>query len=339
VSKAPISESIRYDCGDSLWSTCDHGCEQTRIVSAAHTDGICHEEHRFSRPCHIEACARSDPCLVPFLIHTVVGLQGISVSKWTGSSENTFVSALTSVARALNPLETFGEGDVNVLLAIPWHVDEDDPDQGTHVSKPIGTKIILEISIFNNLSNPPSGATSTVTSDTDDSSVKGILWNITERIKTRLPDTICNSDDMYTLAKRTLSIKKRVLESQLFIGSLIHEMERIELSDPISAATSMFSPLFHTVSLESENESRVVSSWTIQTTIDDQINYFVSEAIEKVFAECNDINLTAVNLTFSQIGTAQANLAYNVKLHSCRVVDDDLFFNPDISLDTARVYV
>jgi hypothetical protein len=239
------------------------------------------------------------------------------------------------VARALNPLETFGEGDVNVLLAIPWHVDEDDPDQGTHVSKPIGTKIILEISIFNNLSN----ATSTVTSDTDDSSVKGILWNITERIKTRLPDTICNSDDMYTLAKRTLSIKKRVLESQLFIGSLIHEMERIELSDPISAATSMFSPLFHTVSLESENESRVVSSWTIQTTIDDQINYFVSEAIEKIFAECNDINLTAVNLTFSQIGTAQANLAYNVKLHSCRVVDDDLFLNPDISLDTARVYV
>lgn len=58
-------------CGGATWSACDYSCTQTRINTILMTDGKCYVEKalEFSRPCHIQACGRSDPCRVPFVVH------------------------------------------------------------------------------------------------------------------------------------------------------------------------------------------------------------------------------------------------------------------------------
>lgn len=58
-------------CEGATWSACDYSCSQTRINTILMTDGKCYVEKalQFTRPCHIQACGRSDPCRVPFVVH------------------------------------------------------------------------------------------------------------------------------------------------------------------------------------------------------------------------------------------------------------------------------
>ena len=62
------------NCGTATWSACDYSCSQTRINTVLMNDGKCYVEKalEFSRPCHVQACGRSDPCRVPFVVHVSV---------------------------------------------------------------------------------------------------------------------------------------------------------------------------------------------------------------------------------------------------------------------------
>jgi hypothetical protein len=53
-------------CAAATWSACDYTCTQTKINSVLMSDGKCHEEGSLevTRPCHVQACGRSDPCRV-----------------------------------------------------------------------------------------------------------------------------------------------------------------------------------------------------------------------------------------------------------------------------------
>lgn len=72
-------------CGVETWSACGYTCTQTKIESVLMNDGKCHEEKSLetTRPCHVQACGRSDPCRVRFVVHTIMEeVRGAVASRW-----------------------------------------------------------------------------------------------------------------------------------------------------------------------------------------------------------------------------------------------------------------
>ena len=148
-------------CKDWMWTACDHSCHQSRISSAemvTHANGkYCVESGRESRSCHVEACGRSDPCIVPYLVHAIFVLEGGGVESGTGGSpsernressfeplaywtpqvEEDFRRSLVSAAHHPDVYEfdsdgnnrgalLFEEGDVDILVARPWYGDQEE---------------------------------------------------------------------------------------------------------------------------------------------------------------------------------------------------------------------
>ncbi|GKY93887.1 hypothetical protein MPSEU_000355600 [Mayamaea pseudoterrestris] len=286
----PVNDERNGDsgCGDSFWSACDYGCKQSRVHSRLHTDGICHEVLRETRPCHIGACARSDPCRVPFLIHAVLGLKGADINKWSLGSEDSLSIALRQACERISKGGSlFEEGDVNILAVLPWNryeealsatwaVNDDAAKKQPLVDDAFGVKVVLEISIHNPL--PKSGNVS-LTENVDDEG-RGKLSSIMRNFNLRKPRTTCNSDDLYSLAKRALELRKEVLAQKKFIPILIEELKRSEgLMDPDSRSElllanyeSPFTLLYY--SDERVIYSKMLSAWSIRTEVDNEINYF-----------------------------------------------------------------
>jgi len=286
VAPAPESDHRRLGCGDSFWSTCDYGCAQTRIRSVAYSDGTCREASRITRPCHIEACARSDPCLVPFIIHAVFGFHGALVSKWSRETEEIFSLALTKAARSIDPTaQVFSEGDVNVRMALPWYPDEDDPDDGrerllpkeTEDVEPSGLKVVVEISLYNplaNFKNKTVVPAEEIQGDQAEGALSAMLRNITNLIQGRKPASQCNAEELYALAKKALALKKGVFGSNRFTATLINKMEELEKKqkDHDFLQESPFGKTYNTTMFY--EKSQLISAWSIRTEIDDEINYF-----------------------------------------------------------------
>jgi hypothetical protein len=175
-------------CGDSYWSACDTSCLQSRIVStwgrrdynveSIGNNNACVEVSRQSRSCHIDACGRSDPCRVPFLVHAIFALKSGDAEKWSPRALDFFQRALFLAAHNLDPSQEqsneerflFQPGDVDVMLVRPWQIDPDDveveekPDetatssdspQGTGAEESsgrdgiVGIELVVQISIFN----------------------------------------------------------------------------------------------------------------------------------------------------------------------------------------------
>jgi hypothetical protein len=65
-------------CAAATWSACDYTCTQTKINSVLMSDGNCHDEESLevNRPCHVQACGRSDPCRVRFYLASIFSLLG-----------------------------------------------------------------------------------------------------------------------------------------------------------------------------------------------------------------------------------------------------------------------
>jgi hypothetical protein len=278
VPLSPLDDRQKK-CSDSLWGACDYGCNQVRIESVAHSDGVCHEKSRESRPCHIGACARSDPCRVPFLVHTVFGFHGMSVSRWTFKMEYMLASALASAARSMSPTneQLFGAGDVNVLLAVPWYAeDDDDPEdyKARRLDDPTdsdiqGMKVVLEISI----SNPLFGIrndTAALAGSPEDNSSDGPLQSMLRNFSIfSQEETKCDPGQLFTSARKARALNRDVLPTA--IPFLTDELKRLE--DPnASVSDSAFEPLYQE---KEDTKSRVLASWTIQTHIDadNNINY------------------------------------------------------------------
>lgn len=274
------SEKKRSRCGDSGWSACDYGCMQTKIISEQYSDGICHEESRETRPCHIGACSREDPCRIPFIVHVVLAFRDGAVSKWSKEAEEVLATSLSNAVNSGTDGEVFSPGDVFVAAALPWYQDQDSNefednkigsigDYGdSYNSVILGVKVVVEISIYNALAdfeNKP--FVSNEFSDENDGAIVNMLRNITDMMRGKKPHTACSSDELYPLAKLALKAKN-VLQSEDFMISLIDEIRITgEQADRVP-----FGPITYLTYKASEN--RVLSVWTIRTGIHEEINYF-----------------------------------------------------------------
>lgn len=222
------------------WSACDYSCTQTRIQSLPFSDGLCHEVHREERPCHVGACARADPCLVPFLVHAVVGISGCSLTQWnTTEADETFQEALTEALHEYKKLtaDMFTAGDVNVLAALPWYMATAAVEDTQEQEEPDGIRVVVEVSIVN--------------TDLQQESI-----NYTEA---------CNSDALYHLAKQALHLKRAVLEDEFFPVLASHLHRRVQRQPE--------SPFYHLK--DNEEDHGFVLAWTIRThVLDEEINIF-----------------------------------------------------------------
>jgi hypothetical protein len=267
----------RSKCFDSGWSACDYGCVQTKISSLAYSDGICHEESRTTRPCHIGACSREDPCRIPFIVHVVFAFRDGSVSKWSKGAQEVLATALSNVVNADSHNPFFTPGDVHVATALPWYQDQDTYDmEGNDETSTrdygdsfnnviLGLKVVVEISIYNSLSDLDKK--SVPLDDVSDGALTTILRNITDLVRGRKRRTVCSSDELFPLAKLALKAKD-VISSENFMVSLINEIKGT--GDP--ADTEAFGPI--TYLTYKASESRVSSVWTIRTGIEEKINFF-----------------------------------------------------------------
>ena len=157
-SLAPIGS-----CGAVLWSACTNACTQTKIDSTLMNDGKCHEEksQEITRACHVQACGRSDPCRVPFVIHAIIKIRGAVAVHWTKHSEEIFIEAYTAEMngrRKKRESPLFEPGDAIVLNASPWRAS-DDTIFGTGSlegeDEELGMQLVVETSIFNHKADLP----------------------------------------------------------------------------------------------------------------------------------------------------------------------------------------
>ena len=275
------SEKKRSRCGDSGWSACDYGCVQTKIVSEQYSDGICHEESRETRPCHIGACSREDPCRIPYIVHVVLAFRDGTVSKWSKEAEEVLATALSNVVNSGTGDQVFSPGDVFVAAALPWYQDQDanefekkieasTGDYGDSFNSVIlGVKVVVEISIYNSLADEENRYTeSNDLNDENNGTLATMLRNITNVVgRGKKPRTVCSTDELFPLAKLALKAKD-VLDEEDFIVTLIDEISVTgDQSDRVP-----FGPI--TYLTYKAFESRVLSVWTIRTGIQEEINYF-----------------------------------------------------------------
>lgn len=263
-------------CGDNLWGSCEASCMQEKIVSVLMSDGICHEDKKMRkrRPCHVDACGRSDPCRVPFVVHAVLGFRGANPQFWSRTSQDEFIDAF-SLAVDFNSEdgdELIGPGDVKVLSALPWF-DNDDPNR-----KPLGLKMIVEISVYNENAKLPRGFTYdpiteekaevfevNATAHTPNS--MDAAFNIIDNVKhvwdewTR-PLATCEASDIQPLGKNALDIHVE-LERPKFMTELLSLLRQL---NEVSKYASPFAPIFRNMAFA--EDSKVLTSWTIKTEID-----------------------------------------------------------------------
>jgi len=268
VAANPESDKEQAKC-DTFWGSCDYRCNQTRIESAPFTDGFCHEINRETRVCHKDACGRSDPCRVPFIVHAIYVLRGVSPTKWTKREADDFAEALT---RSFNSLALpdqylFSVGDVKIVLARRW-VSSDDVEYISSADYPddseeLGTKVVVQISIHNPGAELPQNGTSKTT---------GRPRNSTDSLPSdRARPAACEDSDLYELAKDARAIAYVIPEQPNFMAHVLEGMHSL-LKERGRPSDSPFSPLFQDPDLALE--SQLLSSWTIRTDVDDEINFF-----------------------------------------------------------------
>jgi hypothetical protein len=249
------------DCGESaLWSACDYHCQQTRIMTQLTNNGVCVEDSRNTRDCHVNACGRADSCLVPYLVHAILVLEGAEIDVWDAVSTEEFRKEFTRVAhleefRKKHLDQIFQEGDVNVLAIRPWFADTnddlsflDESDSNEALGQdPKGIEVVLQISIFN-----PKNKRSV-----HGRQRRGLLQEIgdfgsnrTSPLRNGKTESNCEASEMYPLAKEAVDLASRILRNEKFETLLAEAIPTVR-------------------------DVRVLSSWTINTQVYDQeINYF-----------------------------------------------------------------
>jgi hypothetical protein len=252
-------EEKATSCGDSFWSACDYNCQQSRVISATISgdeNDICLEVSRSTRDCHVDACGRSDPCAVPFLVHAILVLEG-AAEEWTLTSLETFQEEFTKVSHLAEfssiaaRRNLFQQGDVDVLIVRPWYNDddewEDEEEAGNEQEErqASGIQLILQISIFNPKAHK-------ISPEAERSLLQevGVLWtDFTFPFRLPKQEFTCNPSDLYPLAKDAVELANGILEHEGFGERLAESM-----------------PSYHT--------ARVISSWTIGTQVyDGNVNY------------------------------------------------------------------
>ncbi|KAL7549524.1 hypothetical protein ACHAWF_012786, partial [Thalassiosira exigua] len=242
VGLAPIGS-----CGAISWSACDYTCTQTKIDSVLMNDGKCHEEKsgEVTRPCHVQACGRSDPCRVPFVVHVIIKVRGAIASHWSKPAEDIFAEAFAAVANENSKAKDllFEPGDVVVLNASPWLASDDTIFGVSSLEgkedEELGIQLVVETSVFNhNAELPP---------------MKG---------RKEIPLSTCHERDLQPLANTALNIHKKLAQPN-FIDSVV---ERMKVDKDLGE--KQMSPFYYTFQdRKLAQESQVVTSWTIKTDV------------------------------------------------------------------------
>ena len=261
-------------CGGVGWSACDYTCSQTKVESVLMNDGKCHEEKskEVTRPCHVQACGRSDPCRVPFVVHAIIKIRGAVASHWAKhvsvcgctelfsfafqfhlihlvlhvdyQAEEIFIEAFTATTneKRKDKDSYFEPGDVTVLNASPWRASDDTVfgvDSLEGEDEELGMQIVVEISIFNPHAEMPPAKYG-----------KGV------------PLSTCHERDMQPLANTALNIHRKLAQPG-FVGLIV---ERMDVDKALGE--KQMSPFFYTFKdRKLAEESQVVTSWTIKTDI------------------------------------------------------------------------
>lgn len=268
-------------CAEAFWSACDFKCHQTKVESVLFTDGKCHEKRRQDRLCHKDACGRSDPCRVPFIVHSIYNFRGVAASDWTSREDDILAEALTHTFHTLSASDKnlFNSGDVKVVLTRPWVLDDDveivsSMDNEEVEAQQIGVKVVVQISIFNpDIEVSKAGDASKVTAKEDaNNNFSEMVKNFTVAFRSvTVPSTRCRDSDLYALAKHARLIAYELPELQGFMQQLISDMMSFE-PEGGGRKPSPFAPLYS--NSEFAKQSQLESSWTIRTDVDDEINYF-----------------------------------------------------------------
>jgi hypothetical protein len=301
-----VENKSENGCGETFWSACDFDCEQSRLVSKLSPKGICVETSRKSRECHIDACGRTDPCVVPFLVHAILVLETRKEDhEWTLKALEHFQKEFTRVSHlpefssiaARRPL--FQEGDVDVLVVRPWRENsEDDPDKVEMTDEaPKGSKgiqLILQVSI----ANPKVHKISSRTSERklrskEDWFEKGrqLVTLVRQYFSLSKP-----APDPHATVRRALMSVEKPRELLQEVGVLWQNLtqpfrkpkqaftcnpsdlyplakDAVELANGILEHPKFGKRLIE--NMPPYRKARVVSSWTIGTQVyDDKINYY-----------------------------------------------------------------
>ena len=236
-------------CGALTWSACDHTCTQTKINSVLMSDGKCHEDKssEVTRSCHVQACGRSDPCRVPFVVHAIIKIRGAVASHWTKHAEEIFAESFTAtlnINRRSN--ENFVEpGDIVVLSASPWRASDDtvfgtkNLEDDEEEEEELGMRLVVETSIFNYYTEIPTF----------------------KRIRD-VPLVTCRDSDLRPLATVALNMHKKLAEPN-FVDLVVEHMKLDE-----SLGEKQMSPFFYKFEdRQLAKESQVVTSWTIKSDV------------------------------------------------------------------------
>ncbi|EJK71329.1 hypothetical protein THAOC_07249, partial [Thalassiosira oceanica] len=238
-------------CGAVTWSACDYTCTQTRVNSVLMNDGKCHEERaeETTRECHVQACGRSDPCRVPFVVHVILRIRGAVAGSWNRHAEEVFAAAFADAVnrKKRGKSKFFGEGDVLVLNASPWRAGDDSaiaPAPGEE-DEELGMQLVVEVSLFNHMAEIPP-----------------IIADPTGENGRQVPLATCHERDVQPLAAAALNVHRRLKEKN-FVSAVVGLMKR---SDDIGERRQ--SPFYYTFEdPKLARESFTVTSWTIKTDI------------------------------------------------------------------------
>jgi len=244
ASKASLSAI--GSCGAVAWSACTSSCTQTKIDSTLMNDGKCHEEKSLeaTRACHVQACGRSDPCRVPFVVHAILKIRGAVAVHWTKHAEEIFTEAYTYTMndkRKKRDAPLFEPGDVIVLNASPWRAS-DDTIFGTGSlegeDEELGMQLVIETSIFNHDAVLPPSRNGQV------------------------PLATCHERELQPLANIALDIHRKLAQPN-FIDLVVERMK-----NDVALGEKTVSPFYYTFELNRRtSKGQVVTSWTIKTDI------------------------------------------------------------------------
>jgi hypothetical protein len=308
---------VANPCKDWMWTACDHSCHQSRISSAGmvtHVNGrYCVELERKSRSCHVQACGRSDPCIVPFLVHAIFVLEGRGVESGTGGSrespieplaywtpqvEEDFRRSLVLAAHHPDVYEfdddgnnrgtlLFEEGDVDILVARPWYGDQDETgeesDGENETSRSNQNKdydggkesLGIQLILQISISNPKAISKQLGGRGRILLQEVGVVWsNFTRIFRRSRATSVCNPFDLYPLAKTANLVADEILTNPRFLSLLVTEnRNNLDDDDDDDETHRLLRDRFKK-GLKGFRSARLISSWTIGTQIyDDSVNY------------------------------------------------------------------
>ena len=132
----------------------------------------------------------------------------------------------------------------------------------------------VQISIFNPDTEVPEvdDSSNRATKNDGSNDFSEMVKNFTDAFRSEtVPSTLCRDSDLYALAKHARLIAYELPQLPGFMQQLISDMMSFE-PEGDDQEPSSFAPLYD--NREFAKQSRLESSWTIRTDVDDEINYF-----------------------------------------------------------------